>query len=298
MRMSRRLALTIAVACGLLAALLTYVYLRSLKAPAGPEPSAPLEVAVVTPVELIPAGTMIKAEMVEQQKVPADQRPQGAVEYVSQIVGDRAAEDLAPGEPIRMTQMASDRGGLALAIQVPLGMRAVTVALEGPVAGVAGFLQPGDRVDVLGTFEIGDIVVTRTVLQNIQLLAYGEETSVKTKRAAAEGGEGEPKPAVQTNATLAVTPEDAQKLVASDARGKIRLLLRRRGEEEGYRPLAPIDLVSVVGPQFFVAEEKPEEPPPAQAAPAQPPGAPPVTIEPPRPTVEIIRGTQREIVTP
>ena len=93
-----------------------------------------------------------------------------------------------------------------------------------------------------------------------------------------------------------MTPEDAQRLIISDAHGTIRLALRRRGETE-YRALEPTDLVSITGVEFRTEEVEKEQPPPELAQPAVTEG-PAGPVGPPKPTVEVIRGSQREIVTP
>ncbi len=308
MKMTRRLAITIAVVCGVLAALLTYFYLSGLQKQQAPSPK--VQVQIVTPVQTIEAGTIIKSEMLKAQQISEDEAPPGAVHDISQIEGDIPKENLPAGQPIKLSQMASQRGGVDLSYVVPEGMRAVTVALD-PITGVAGFLQPGDRVDVVATFDVAKTVVARTVLQNVELLALGETTIVSKKETEEKEGEKKPEAKAQPNATLAVTPEDAQKLIVSDAKGTIRLALRRKGDGE-YRPLKPTDIISVVGAEYLekeVAEERPpqvageQQPMPSlMARPGLIEGGPTlVPIEakqPSRPTVEVIRGSEREIVAP
>lgn len=301
MRMTRRLAVVIAVVCGLLAATLTTLFLFGLQREQQQEIA---QVSVVTPVETIPAGTVIQKDMVEVQKIPEDEKPAEAASKLAHVVGDVAVADLAPGQPIMAVHLASRTGGADLSLVVPEGMRAVTVALD-PIIGVAGFLQPGDRVDVIGVFAIEEATVTCTVLQNVQLLALGRETIVSKERAIGETQEEEPKAAkaeARTTATLAVALQDAQKLIITAARGTIRLALRRRGEEE-YSRVKPTDLTNVVGPEFFTKEAEEEGPPPeerVETAPTEP--EPTVAVAPTgearRPAVEVIRGSEREIVIP
>jgi len=291
MRMTRRLAIVIAVVCGLLAALLTYFYLSKLQQQAAPIEAA-RNVELVTPLRDITAGTIIRSEMLGMMEVPETQVPSGAVRSVSQIVGQVGLVDLPAGQPITSAQVQSPT---QLSYRVPEGMRAVTVAID-PVVGVAGFLEPGDRVDVIATFEIGEVTVTRTVLQNVKLLALGTTAAAKPERPPAEGEEAKVKAAdrEQPNATLAVDPEQAQTLILSDARGKLRLALRPKFEEQ-YIALAATDTADVIGKEFeeaIAAQERPNGPPP-EAAPQ--PGAT-LTREPRGPAVEVIRGTERETV--
>ena len=172
-----------------------------------------------------------------------------------------------------------------------------------PVIGVAGFLEPGDRVDVIATFEVGEVTITRTVLQNIKLLALGTTaTASRPKRPPAEGEEAEVEAAEereQPNATLAVNPEQAQTLILSDARGKLRLALRPKFEEQ-YIALGATDTADVIGEEFeeaIAAQEqpKPEAPGVKEVPPPVPAGAT-LTREPRGPAVEVIRGTERKTV--
>ena len=293
MRMTRRLAITIAVLCGLLAALLTYIYLSGLQRQ--PEKSAVPMVQVIVPVDTINKDALLTTQMVETRIVPQDQAPADAVRDMNKIRGNIALEELPAGQPIIRKQIGEHNGLLGLAYVVPSGMRAVTVALD-PIIGVAGFLKPGDRVDVVVPFKIADEVITRPVLQNVQLLALGETTIVSRERAAGEEEEAEPKAETQPNATLAVTPKDTQRLIISDTQGNIRLVLRRRGETE-YQALQPTDLYSITGIEFK-REEVEEEHPPSELAQPVPTEGIVTPAGPPKPTVEVIRGSQREIVTP
>ena len=295
MRMTRRLAIVIAVVCGLLAALLTYYYLSKLQQQATPIEAAK-NVELVTPLRDITAGTIIRSEMLGTMERPADEVPAGAVRSVSQIVGQAGLVDLPAGQPITSAQVQSPT---QLSYRVPEGMRAVTVAID-PVVGVAGFLEPGDRVDVIATFEIGEVTVTRTVLQNVELLALGTTaTAAPPKRPPAEGEEAEVEAAEreQPNATLAVDPKQAQTLILSDARGKLRLALRPKFEEQ-HIALAATDTAEVIGEEFeeaLAAQERPNGPAP-EAAPQPAPVGATLTKEPRGPAVEVIRGTERETV--
>jgi Flp pilus assembly protein CpaB len=106
-------------------------------------------------------------------------------------------------------------------------MRAVSVGLD-PVVGVAGFIRPGDHVDVIATFTIGEGTVTKTILQDVELLATGTQASV---RESGRGGNDTAKSSDQPNATLLVLPTQAERLVLADEKGKIRLSLRRADDK-------------------------------------------------------------------
>jgi len=181
--------------------------------------------AVVTANESIPAGRVIENYMVSIKSFPKKLIPPGAAINTEAVVGQVALQPLKKGDPISMSQLAPKGAALGLSYAVPEGMRAVTVALD-PIIGVAGFLKPGDHVDVLATFEVGETSVTKTVLQNVLLLATGSEI-VKSKL---EPGGKQAKAETQPNATLAVTPTDAEKLILAESKGKLRLTLRPSGE--------------------------------------------------------------------
>jgi pilus assembly protein CpaB len=99
---------------------------------------------------------------------------------------------------------------------VPAGHRAVTVAVN-EVAGVAGFLNPRNNVDVVVTIApTGSAeTISKIVLQNVPILATGQLTEQK-----------EGKPVVVTTVTLDLTPEDSEKLVLAASKGTLEMLLR------------------------------------------------------------------------
>lgn len=353
MRLTRSAAIGIALVCAGLAVVLALVYLKGTRRQMA-TPSKPTQVEVVVPNEDIAPSSVITQDMVVRKKVMADQAPKGAVSSPQDVIGLVAIEPLAARQPIRSDQVVPRGQALGLAGMVPSGMRAVTVGLD-PVMGVAGLLKPGDRVDVVATFEVGDTMIARTVLQDVELLALGKQTVMaagkptapaagataadpapqagkQTGAPATEAGKaGEQKPADQTatqgpveqpNATLAVSPEEAQALVLADRRGKLRLALRPVREHD-IVPLPTTNLTTVGGPEFQRLQQAKAVPPaspsaapqttqvPAALAPAAPQHAPPPTAaavgarpgSTGHPTrggrpVEVIRGGQREQVVP
>lgn len=342
MRLTRRVAIGVAIVCGGLAAILTLLYLRSMapKKPAAPPP--PTEKEVVVPLADIPANTILTAEMLGAKKVKVEQAPKFAPSKPQEIAGYVALVPLTADKPIAWDQVATRGAGLGLAGVVPPGMRAVTVPVD-QVVGVAGLLKAGDRVDVIATFEVGDELVARTILQDIELLAAGTQTSstptpeeVKAgqqpegEKGAGAGAEkaGEPKSGAQpqpgastttekkvqyVTATLAVTPEDAQRLVLADSRGKLRLALRPVGEHD-FVPVSDKYLGQVAGPEYVRLKQQKKTPAQAEKPPVQTetkyPASPwlmtapsPATSSAPKTVkkgqeVEVIKGSQSERVVP
>ena len=323
MRLTRQSALLIALGCGAVAALLAYTYLKH--ATSTPKAAAPAPVKVIVAHEDLAADTIIHATMLAEDTVAQDKFPADGVKDMSEVDGAVALTKIGAGKPIRRSQIGARTAALGLNFVVPPGMRAVTVSTD-PVSGVAGFLKPGNRVDVIATFEVGHETVARTILQDVGLLAIGaeatraEEAPPPAEAADQKGAPPRPaekppaKPAdqrVQATATLAVTPIDAQRLIIAATKGTIRLALRPANERE-YTPVAAIDAFDVIG------RRPPEANPPpaaaqangAAAASAAKPGAATTAAQPAqggtglqpaarsKPSVEVFRGTQHETISP
>ncbi len=241
---------------------------------------------------------------------------------------------ISAGEALTSTNIRQQADINALTYKVPQDMRAVTVPVD-DLSGVAGLIQPGNRVDVLVTFDLkNETAITRTVLQDVQVLALSttmvaEETKPAAPPAPAAAGEkggqppagGQPPPTpadtsknAYKTATLAVTPADAEKLVLADTKGKIRLSLRHAGDSAfatvpaennweliGERPAPPEAKPAPQGQQAPGAQ--PSQPAPSwypspmgPSPGAAPPGGKPAVEA--KPGVEVFRGNQREVVQP
>jgi pilus assembly protein CpaB len=127
---------------------------------------------------------------------------------------------VAANEPIIESKLAPRQAGAGLPATIPEGMRALSVAVN-EVVGVAGFVIPGTMVDVLATGRLnhagnGNEDVTRTILENIRVLAAGQKIE--------QDREG--KPQTVPVITLLVAPQDAAKLTMASTQGKIQLALR------------------------------------------------------------------------
>ncbi len=300
MRLTRKTSLIIAVVCGLGAAILSAVYLLSLPKPAAVEPTVKMVPVVVATVD-IPRHALISSDMVGLSQVAETEKPSGALSNLGDAITHLTVEPVVAGQPILASQIER-RVGASLAYQVPPKMRAVTVAID-PVSGVAGFLKAGDRVDILATFDVEAEAITKTVLQDVQLLAIDERTAIDgVPSEGEEEGEAKPKAQASTTATVAVTPTQAQRLVLAASKGKILLTLRGPGDR-ALIPLAPSDTTSLVG----VALRRPEEKETAVAEqPIAPGGASPGTQAALPPKAEltrdqkvvVIRGSEQEVVVP
>jgi pilus assembly protein CpaB len=169
-------------------------------------------IKVVVPLVPISEGKTLSYNDVTAVKWPKEYLPKHSTfGEVSDVVGRVAKQDLFPGEPIFTEKLSGSdtKGGLPAVI--PQGLRAVSVAVT-EVKGVAGFVKPGDRVDVLSTFEVDKegtsdkLRTTRTVLQNVLVLASAQ-TMVDDNKYSMETPEG----VTRGEATVSASPEEEPK---------------------------------------------------------------------------------------
>jgi len=147
--------------------------------------------------------------------------PKGTIMKMDDAVGRGVISEIFQGEPILESRLAGIGSGGGLAPTIPQGMRACAVRVD-EVVGVAGFVIPGSRVDVLvsgnppGPSANTEGVETQTLLQNIQVLSAGTDI--------AKDAAGKPQQVQVVN--LLVTPEQAETLSLASNSLKIQLVLR------------------------------------------------------------------------
>ena len=147
-------------------------------------------------------------------------QPKGAVLKPEEVIGRGVVATIYEGEPILDSRLAARGAGAGLAATIPRGMRAVAVRVN-DVVGVAGFVVPGMRVDILiagnppgATGNLGTL--TKTLLQNIEVLSAGQNIQ--------KDSEGKPVSVQVVN--LLVTPEQAEILSLASNETRIQLILR------------------------------------------------------------------------
>ena len=152
-------------------------------------------------------------------------------------------------EPILDSKLAPREAGAGLSATIPEGMRAVSVAVN-DVIGVAGFVGPGTSVDVLvtgtipGASQSGAQYVTRTILENIRVLAAGQKVEQDV----------DGKPQTVPVVTLLVSPQDAATLTMASTEGKIQLALRNTIDVNSPAPAA-----GAAGGSFFPGRRAAED---------------------------------------
>ncbi|MCC6442948.1 MAG: Flp pilus assembly protein CpaB [Armatimonadetes bacterium] len=213
---------------GLIAAFLVYLYLTNLTRARRAE-TEPAQATVVAAARRIEPRSLVTSDMLTTTFVPSTERPAlYGIEEKQEIVDKVAVRAIEPGSPIRREDVSPKNPELfGIAFSLPKGMRAVTIQTDA-VSGVAGLLSPGNRVDVLATFRGSGGSVTRTILQNVRLLAVGRRA---TPSAPQEAGKA-PAPQDASSTTLAVTPQQAERLILAADQGRLRLALRSVEDSE------------------------------------------------------------------
>lgn len=205
--------------------------------------------------------------------------PDGAVKSKQEAMGRGVIATIYQNEPILERRLAPTGAGAGLASTIPVGLRAVALRVN-EVVGLAGFVLPGMRVDVLiaGNAPGGDPAWTgtlcRTVLQNIEVLSAGQKIEKNV--------EGKPESAQVVN--LLVSPDQAEILNLASSETKVQLVLRN-----------PLDTkeqathgTSIAG--LFGQSGRPIVAPVAYVPRA---AAPPAHHEPPVSTIEVFNGTHK-----
>lgn len=206
--------LALATASGCLAAFLALRYLTDQRALMAAEPKAS---SVVVAARDLTVGSIVSAADVRVVRWPLHATPPGYLAASEAAVGRGVITPIRTNEPLLDSKLATKGAGGGLSVTIPEGMRAVSVKVD-EVIGVAGFVVPGTRVDVVLTLTRGGRgeSVTQVLLQNVPTLAAGASTQPD-----AQG-----KPQRVTVITLLVTPEQAEVLILAANEGRIQLALR------------------------------------------------------------------------
>jgi pilus assembly protein CpaB len=236
----------------------------------------------------IPIGATIVERQVKVAAWPKDSIPPGSAQLTEAVVGRVAIRPIAGGDAVTEQKLKPKSGGAGsgfLTYVVPQGHRAVTVAVN-EVAGVAGFLTPNDRVDVIVTTPVPNNEkesISKIILENIPVLATGQVTDQK-----------EGKPVVVPTVTLDLVPSDAEKLVLSAAKGSLQLLLRNITDSAQFDSKGATIAKVLYGMEQIPAPPKREVPQQGRKVHASPPVMVVKATPAPRSyTLEIVRGTEK-----
>ncbi len=267
-------------------------------APAAKAPESKEVKDVVVAAKPLGIGSSIKPGDVKVSKVPVDQFPKGGFSKVEEVMDRPVVSGILLDEPVIVGRLGERGSGQGIAPIIPVGMRAVTVRVT-EVVGVAGFVLPGMRVDVLVTGRPPDSndTITTTVLQNIVVLSAGQTYQPDAKGQAINA----------STVTVLVSPEQAELLTLAGNEGRIQLVLRN-GSDHGIEKTNGRQLAELFG-RGKVKKTRPGGDGAETDAPAPRPRPRPVTVAaaaplppvvaapPPPPPDEIVtfRGTVRAV---
>ncbi|HEY3340927.1 MAG TPA: Flp pilus assembly protein CpaB [Anaerolineae bacterium] len=225
MKLSSTSLVLISLCVGLVAAILVFHFLTKERVRTV---QSTQRILVVVTTHPIAARTVIDPAAVKISLRQASAVPAGCATSVDEVIGQVTVTPIGQGELILREAVVPRTASLGLAFAVPPGMRAVAVSLD-PIIGVAGFLKPSDRVDVVATFTMDELKATKTVLQDVALLAIGSD--IRPNESSHAIGDKDSSPKDQPNAILAVTPAQAEKLILAEVSGRLRLTLRSVGDQ-------------------------------------------------------------------
>src|SRR4051812_12598084 len=269
--------------------------LRQQAPAAAPAETVPVVVAAVD----VPRGTVLTGVVLKVREWPKDMVPPGVVTQLEEALERVVFIPVMKDEPVLEAKLAPKGAGRGLAALIPVGMRAFTIQTPNVASGVAGFIMPGNKVDVLLSVSDGNDLQaggasTTTLLQNVEILAVDQRIDAPA--------DNKVDPVQLRSVTLLVTPNQAAKIDLGQNKGTLHLSLRNLGDGQFARtaPATMNDLrfqqerpwdvrfkevLSALGQAM--AQRKVVPPPPA---PAPPP--PPMPVQ-----VRTIRGNVEGLVS-
>ena len=245
---------------------------------------------VVVAVEPLPLGLAIKPNHVKLTKIPAEMFPKNAFAKVDDVLDRSVISAIMADEPLLEGRLAPRGSGMGLAPIIPAGMRAIALRVN-EVIGVAGFVLPGMRVDVLVTGRPpgSNVDVTTTVLQNITVLSANQQMQPDSRGQAISA----------TVVNVLVTPEQAHILTLASNEGRIALVLRNATDQkiEVLRGHDTSELFSGVRKAAAAPSSAPRRAAaPRLAPPPPPPPPPPAPVVVPDEII-MIRGRDKSVET-
>jgi pilus assembly protein CpaB len=219
--MGNKTALILALVCAAIASIIVY---HSIKEGSRPKIIETPKIGVVFAKITIPARSEVSADQLEVRIISKEAVNQDSALKIEDVVGLTTKAEIIQGEQVNLQRLVHKGDNVGLSFLIPPGMRAVTIPVN-EVLGVAGFIKPGEKVDLIETLlpKNSGESISWTILQDIEVLAVSQDMGNLSKdsnnQQAADGK-------VSTSVTLAVTPIQAQKIVLSIEKGTIHLALR------------------------------------------------------------------------
>lgn len=218
MRAKSLILLVIALGCGMIAA----VGVSKAIMDKSPQDAAEASVEIFVAVKDLPHAQKISADSVKLEKWPKSRIPEGALVNLTDVEGKFTNQQIFVGEPLLARKLADTRESFSTAI--PPGYRVFDIP------GSAGYIKPGDHVDILGTFQTGgrgSVAETRTVMRNVQVFGINGVTTRDSDTSNA-GGQG-------TVFQLLVKESQLEALTLANSMGDLRMNLRPFEEDTSER---------------------------------------------------------------
>jgi len=278
--MNRRLLSVLAFALAV-SGLATFLIARVIQGRFSAAKDQPTATVVVAAHDL-GIGVLIKDGDLKTAPWTGPVSPQ-AITKQDELIGRGVVANIYAGEPIMETRLAPKGSGGGLATMIPKGKRAVAVRVN-EVVGVAGFVVPGMRVDVLVSGSppnqpqnLG--TETKTILQNIEVLSAGQSIQK----------DNENKPVSVQVVNLLVTPEQAEALSLASNDARIQLVLRNPLDTDEAKTAGTF-MANLFAKTYFAPTPQPARAAPRRAGPPKAVVAPVVTpvVRPAAPVVTIV----------
>lgn len=197
---------------------------------------------VVYALKDVPEGQVLSSDILEERPVEIYKIPPDALSSASLVSGRIAKYGISANSIISTHDLAPQGVSVGFDSLLKEGMRAITFAVDSNT-GVAGFVIPQSRVDIIGMVGSGPETRTAPILSDVQVIAVGQ-----TFQKAQSGGGAIPASCV----TVAVTPADGGKLLKALSAGKLYLALRN---ERDHTPVATVDVISLFGAKSKISAE-------------------------------------------
>lgn len=179
---------------------------------------------VIVAKEDIPVDTRITPDMVELREVAAESVHPDAAMSIDEVIGYVTRSNIVSGEQVLLSRIATGRTDAGLSYKIPDNMRAMTISTN-ETTSVGGYINIGDKVDILASYTTGTALMTFTQLQNLEVIAKGPSTYVEGQ------AQGDQNTGVTTSITLLVTPNQAQVLAFAVLTGQLNVTLRSPADE-------------------------------------------------------------------
>src|SRR5687767_4834871 len=251
MKVRPLIVLALALLCALLAVFLARSWILGQSSHPTAEAAQAQTVQIVAAATPLKFGDRLAKENLRLVDWPTGSVPEGTFRSIDELLGPEprvALQAIQPNEPILTNKVTGPGQRASLSAVISSGMRAMTIRVN-DVHGVAGFVLPGDRVDILLTREVvKDQPVTHVLLQNVKVLGIDQRSEQQNN-----------KPDVVKAVTIEVTTEQTQKITLAAQVGRLSLALRDVSNVE-LAPVKPVPIKDLgISEAIGTVEPKPED---------------------------------------